>query len=257
MAGQALLVAVAGSFICQSPTHHDGDNVRCRNIEQAIRLEGIDAPEMPGACRPGRFCTPGDPYAARDYLRRLTSGRTLECQAIENDDYGRIIARCMVGGVDLSCAMIESGHAVPRYAAIACGTGSAVTGAAPPVTRVVPDQQAAHGPAPAPAAPARSGLATPLLLALWLLAVNLATWFSFATDKARAERYQRRFHPEPRIPESTLLGLALLGGSPAAWAAMQHFRHKTAKASFRLRLLLISGLQLGAMIGALWWWVAG
>ena len=99
-------MAGALSFLCSNPSHHDGDNVRCSNIDQAIRLQGIDAPEMPGACRPGRDCTPGDPYAARDQLRRLTSGKTVRCEQEDTDSYGRIIARCDAGGVDLSCAMI-------------------------------------------------------------------------------------------------------------------------------------------------------
>ena len=65
------LAAAAASFVCENPTHHDGDNVRCANVPGSMRLQGIDAPEMPGACRPNRDCTPGDPFAARDRLHRL------------------------------------------------------------------------------------------------------------------------------------------------------------------------------------------
>jgi uncharacterized membrane protein YsdA (DUF1294 family)/endonuclease YncB( thermonuclease family) len=275
-AGLVLLAAAASSFVCRSPRHHDGDNVRCANIAEAIRLQGIDAPEMPGACRPGRDCTPGDPYAARDHLRSLSAGRDLSCTAEAMDDYGRIIARCAADGVDLSCAMIASGHAVPRYAPIDCDGTPAAEAAppaaalpatpdtAPPATPSTPpptaqaDDVPTFAPANMPARPAKGStrMVWPLVL-LWLLVINLACWFSFATDKARAERFKRRFHPEPRIPEAALLGLAALGGSPAAWAAMHHFRHKISKPAFRLRLLLISGVQLGALIGGLWLLVSG
>lgn len=85
-----------------------------------MRLYGIDAPEMPGACRPGRQCTPGDPIAARDHLRALTSGKSVVCQQVDKDRYGRIIVRCAVNGVDLSCSMVRDGFAVERYGRLNC-----------------------------------------------------------------------------------------------------------------------------------------
>ena len=257
-----LALAAASSFSCLSPSHHDGDNVRCANIEQAIRLQGIDAPEMPGACRPGRDCTPGDPFAARDHLRSLTAGRELQCTQEDVDRYGRIIARCSVGGVDLSCAMIAAGHAVSRYATIECGGA----GASPPLPAPVPtaeaaapeaDSEAVAVPIDHPQPPVTALPAWPWWVAGWLIVINLATYAAFAIDKARAERQRRRFHPERRIAETTLHGLAALGGSPAAWAAIHRLRHKSAKPSFKLPLLLISGLQLGAAAGGLWWWLGG
>ncbi len=47
-----LLLFAAASFACLNPSHSDGDNIRCANIDGAMRLHGIDAPEMPGSCRP-------------------------------------------------------------------------------------------------------------------------------------------------------------------------------------------------------------
>jgi uncharacterized membrane protein YsdA (DUF1294 family) len=270
-AGLFLAAAVAGSFVCAQPSHHDGDNVRCANIDRAIRLQGIDAPEMPGACRPGRDCTLGDPFAARDHLRGLTRGRVVQCVAEDTDSYGRIIARCAAGGVDLSCAMIRSGHAVARYAPLDCG-GSRVeapdylleeAGQPGRVDRVLPprkrfDDPAVMVPADLPARPASdsSGI-TPLMVLAALVAVNIATWAAFAADKARAARNRRRFHAERRVPEAALLGLAMLGGSPAGWLAMYRLRHKTAKPSFKLAMLLVTGLQFGAALGGIWWWLAG
>lgn len=106
-----------GAIECQSPTVPDGDSLRCSG--QRVRLLGIDAPEMPGSCRPGRQCVQGDPYAARDYLVSITR-TTVRCRSEGQDRYGRILARCTANGVDLSCAMIRSGHAVRRYADIRC-----------------------------------------------------------------------------------------------------------------------------------------
>jgi uncharacterized membrane protein YsdA (DUF1294 family) len=82
-------------------------------------------------------------------------------------------------------------------------------------------------------------VAIPAFLAL----VNLITLLSFWHDKRRA------IAGGQRIRESDLLLLALLGGSPAALLARQWFRHKTRKQPFSTLLLLIVGLQIGALIG--------
>ena len=95
-----------------------------------MRLDAIDAPEMPGACRPGRECTPGDPFAARDHLAALTRGRAVQCRIVdadrrkpgfqETDHYKRPIARCFADEVDVSCRMVADGFAVERYGALGC-----------------------------------------------------------------------------------------------------------------------------------------
>lgn len=102
---------------CQSPHIIDGDTLTCDG--QRIRLEGIDAPEMPGHCRTGRSCTPGDPHAAKDYLESISRG-LVSCRPIKKDVYGRTVARCESGSRDLSCAMIAADHAVRRYSVILC-----------------------------------------------------------------------------------------------------------------------------------------
>jgi uncharacterized membrane protein YsdA (DUF1294 family) len=83
-----------------------------------------------------------------------------------------------------------------------------------------------------------------LILAVVLLAINLATFAAFGWDKAAARQRDRR------IPERTLLILAALGGSPAALLARQTLRHKTRKQPFGTRLLLIVFLQVVALIVA-------
>jgi uncharacterized membrane protein YsdA (DUF1294 family) len=78
---------------------------------------------------------------------------------------------------------------------------------------------------------------------LALVLVNLWTMLRFWQDKQRAQA------GEKRIPESDLLGLALIGGSPGAMLARKLFRHKTRKEPFSTHLLVIIALQVGAVIG--------
>jgi uncharacterized membrane protein YsdA (DUF1294 family) len=71
-----------------------------------------------------------------------------------------------------------------------------------------------------------------------LFAINGAAFLAFWWDKrlARAGAW--------RIRESTLLWLAVLGGTMGAISAQHLFRHKTRKEPFRTRLYLIAFLQV-------------
>lgn len=111
-------VTPPGDLTCSRPRVIDGDTINCGS--RRVRLAGIDAPEMPGHCRPGRQCTPGDPDASRRHLDRLVVA-PLSCTTVDTDVYGRTVARCTTArGIDLSCAMIDSGHAVARYGPLYC-----------------------------------------------------------------------------------------------------------------------------------------
>jgi hypothetical protein len=55
----------------------------------------------------------------------------------------------------------------------------------------------------------------------------------------------------PGLSERTLLLLALLGGSPAAWVARHYFHHKTSKRSFVIRFRLIVLIQAVCMLAYL------
>ncbi|MBN2491546.1 MAG: DUF1294 domain-containing protein [Planctomycetes bacterium] len=84
-------------------------------------------------------------------------------------------------------------------------------------------------------------------LVSWLLVENLVAFATYGYDKAIAG--SRR----SRIPERLLLTHALAGGCAGALAAMQLFRHKTAKGSFRLRFWAIVVLEVAAIV----WYLAG
>lgn len=99
-----------GRFSCIVAYVTDGDTFRCSNGTR-VRLAGIDTPEMPGSCRPGRACAPGNPHSAKAALQRLIGGRTVQCQPA-GMSYNRVAAWCSVNGIDLNCAMVRTGHAV-------------------------------------------------------------------------------------------------------------------------------------------------
>lgn len=107
-----------GSFSCKKLRIIDGDTFVCDDTR--VRLAGIDSPETKGHCRPGRVCAPGDPIASTENLRKMVQGNEVTCQRTDTDRYGRTVAVCSAGGVDLSCAQVEGGFAIMRYAKISC-----------------------------------------------------------------------------------------------------------------------------------------
>lgn len=87
----------------------DGDTLNMTGI--IIRLHGIDAPELNQNCtRAGQQWSCGKDAAAKLY--ELVRGREIQCQQRDMDRYGRIVATCMVGTVDLAVAMVDAGLAV-------------------------------------------------------------------------------------------------------------------------------------------------
>ena len=84
-----------------------------------------------------------------------------------------------------------------------------------------------------------------------LIALNFIAFAAFGLDKAKAESGARR------IAESTLLKLALFGGTIGAYAGRALFRHKTRKQPFSDNLFQVVLFQLvgaGALAG---WHFAG
>lgn len=87
----------------------DGDTLDMTG--QRIRLHGIDAPEAEQACDRA-----GEPWAcgkeATATLTTLVSAGPAECVQREIDVYGRSVATCRVGNLDLGLAMVAAGLAV-------------------------------------------------------------------------------------------------------------------------------------------------
>ncbi len=105
-------------FTCSAVSVTDGDTFRCDGTR--VRMQGIDAPELPGHCREGRDCVAGDPWASTSNLQRLIGTGPVICRTTDTDSYGRTVARCFAGDTDLSCEQVRGGFAEYRYAPIWC-----------------------------------------------------------------------------------------------------------------------------------------
>ena len=81
-------------------------------------------------------------------------------------------------------------------------------------------------------------------LALWA-AVNLTAFALYGADKRKSKR------GEWRIPERTLLAIALLMGGAGAFAGMRVFRHKTKHLSFRILVPLGAVISVAALAAAM------
>jgi uncharacterized membrane protein YsdA (DUF1294 family) len=75
-----------------------------------------------------------------------------------------------------------------------------------------------------------------------LLTLNLLTFIIYGIDKFKAKKAKWR------IPESTLLLLAVFGGSIGAWLGLQVWRHKTQHKKFYIGIPMILTLQVIATI---------
>ena len=81
-----------------------------------------------------------------------------------------------------------------------------------------------------------------LIIIYYLLAINAVAFFAYGIDKLKARKGWWR------IPEATLLLLAIIGGSIGAWLGMKVWHHKTMHKKFLYGLPLILLLQLSAVL---------
>jgi endonuclease YncB( thermonuclease family) len=88
----------------------DGDTIEIAG--ERVRLHGIDAPESDQECTDAAGFVYRCGEQATGALRALIDGQTVSCQQIDTDKYGRIVAVCRRGDVDLNAAMVREGWAV-------------------------------------------------------------------------------------------------------------------------------------------------
>jgi endonuclease YncB( thermonuclease family) len=88
----------------------DGDSLRKDGAE--YRLMAIDAPELNQRCAKasGKLYNCG--RDAKEALRRLTFGRALACRVTDRDRYGREVAECFDGSLNINAEMVRLGWAV-------------------------------------------------------------------------------------------------------------------------------------------------
>ncbi len=80
----------------------DGDSLYLQGHPVQIRLWGVDAPERH---EPGY-------QSAADYLYSIAHGKRVDCLQMDEDKYGRAVARCFLrSGDELNRLMIVSGRA--------------------------------------------------------------------------------------------------------------------------------------------------
>lgn len=77
---------------------------------------------------------------------------------------------------------------------------------------------------------------------IYLLTINLFGFLIMLIDK------QRAVHKEWRIPEKTLLGISILGGSIGMLFGMSSFRHKTKHKKFTMGVPFILIMQVFLII---------
>ena len=76
------------------------------------------------------------------------------------------------------------------------------------------------------------------IIVFYLVAINVVTFFVYGIDKLKAKRSKWR------IPEATLLCLAVIGGSIGAWLGMKVWHHKTQHKKFKYGIPLILIIQV-------------
>lgn len=80
----------------------------------------------------------------------------------------------------------------------------------------------------------------------YLIAINIIAFIVYGIDKFKAKkRYWR-------IPESTLLLLAIIGGSVGAWLGMMLWRHKTKHWKFMIGVPAVFVIHL-SLIAYVYW----
>jgi len=88
----------------------DGDTLHLGS--ESIRLEGIDAPELSQRCSDGQ----GKLYAcgrqSKAVLTEFLKTGPIDCQESGKDRYGRLLAYCTAGSVDINATMVRQGWAL-------------------------------------------------------------------------------------------------------------------------------------------------
>ena len=76
----------------------------------------------------------------------------------------------------------------------------------------------------------------------YLIAINVITFLTYGFDKFKAKKGKWR------IPESTLLLLAIIGGSIGAWFGIKVWHHKTLHKKFKYGIPLIVIAQIAIVV---------
>lgn len=87
----------------------DGDTIVLGQTR--IRLEGIDAPESGQTCKRRWLGSWACGTVATAALARMIEGHEVFCEPAGLDKYGRTLATCFAGGIDVNAEMVRQGMA--------------------------------------------------------------------------------------------------------------------------------------------------
>lgn len=109
-ASPIILSSSGGSQTLSGPASViDGDTIEIHGTR--IRLFGIDAPESDQLCTVvGKAVRCGQ--QATFALSNKIEGQVVECHPKDQDQYGRVVAVCLVGGEDINAWMVAQGWAL-------------------------------------------------------------------------------------------------------------------------------------------------
>ncbi|WP_353612501.1 thermonuclease family protein [Methylobacterium sp. Leaf456] len=104
-----LLTAPAGAaeFVTGRAAVVDGDTLDIRG--QRFRLQGVDTPESAQICQDARRRAYRCGQKAALALADKIGAGTVTCEAVESDRYGRTVAVCRLGSLDLNGWLVEQG----------------------------------------------------------------------------------------------------------------------------------------------------
>ena len=85
----------------------DGDTLDIRG--QRFRLQGVDTPESAQLCQDGKGKEYRCGQVAANALADKIGAANVACEPIETDKYGRTVAVCRLGGLDLNGWLVEQG----------------------------------------------------------------------------------------------------------------------------------------------------
>jgi len=109
----AISLLAASYVLAESPNGPirviDGDTLDVGGTR--VRLHGIDAPEARQRCETEQGVSwDCGAWVSRE-VRARYQGKTAVCEPLDRDRYGRIVARCVVGGQDMGAMLVGDGLA--------------------------------------------------------------------------------------------------------------------------------------------------
>ena len=87
------------------------------------------------------------------------------------------------------------------------------------------------------------------ILTVYLVTINVATFFVYGLDKWKAKQSKWR------ITQAALLLLAVLGGSIGAWLGMKVWHHKTLHPQFKYGVPLMFFAQIAIAVAIWYFWM--